>query len=35
MQIGLVPVTDAMLALGLTVIDCCADFVPLHPPVIV
>ena len=32
---GVVPVTDAMLAFGLTVTACWADFVPLHPPVIV
>jgi hypothetical protein len=32
---GLVPVTDAILALGLIVTDCCADTVPPQPPVIV
>ena len=35
MQSGDVPVTVAILALGLTVIDCCAETVPPHPPVIV
>ena len=32
---GLVPVTDAILALGLIVTACCADTVPPQPPVIV
>ena len=35
MQSGLVPVTEAMLAFGFIVTDCCADTVPPHPPVIV
>ena len=35
MQTGLVPETEAMLAFGLTVIACSADFTPLQPPDIV
>ncbi len=34
-HIGLDPVTEAILALGLIVIDCCAVFVPEQPPVMV
>jgi hypothetical protein len=32
---GVVPVTEATLALGFTVTVCCADLVPLQPPVMV
>ena len=34
-QSGVVPVTEATLAPGLTVRVCCAEGVPLHPPVMV
>ena len=34
-QSGVTPVTEATLALGLTVTVCCAEGVPLHPPVMV
>ena len=34
-QSGLMPVTEAMLAFGVIVNDCCLDTVPPQPPVIV